>query len=183
MSKGKLLIFEMALDFIGEFPIESVDENSKAARLCKKNYGLAKKSVLRLSCWSSATKTEMVSDFSRVNGMYRYKIPEGCVRVCNFGDSEYTIEGREIVTSLSPPIKLLYVDSNVEEKILDPLLIRSIAAYLAWTISYSLTGSLGLSQSMYKLYKLVLKDALLANVRENGSPISSGRSFWLESRG
>ena len=182
MSRGKLLIFETALDFIGEFPIKGVDENTKAARLCAKNYDLAKKSVLRLNCWNSATKTELISNSKKVNDLHRYEIPGGCVRVCNFGGSEFSIEGREVVTSLPPPVKLTYVDSGVEETTMDPLLVRSIAAYLAWMIAYSLTGSLGLSQSLYKMYKLVLKDALLANAREKNSFPHLLRSSWLESR-
>ena len=175
-------ICNRALDMLGAEPVTSLDDNTKAARLCARNYEPVRDAVLRAYPWNAAVRRASLAALAEAPAWgyaRQFQLPEGpspepCLRLlaidgeADFG-LRYKIEGRRALTDEAAPLNILYIARIDDPASLDPQLADVIATRLAADLSYSLTSSAALGQSLMDIYQAKLNEARITDAEE-GSP-------------
>lgn len=172
-------ICNRALDMLGAEPVTSLDDDTKAARLCARNYEPVRDAVLRAYPWNAAIRRTSLAALSEAPAWgyaRQFQLPEGpdpepCLRLLAIdGESEfglrYKIEGRRILTSEPAPLRILYIARLSDPSQLDPMLADVIATRLAADLSYSLTASAALGQTLMGIYQAKLNEARMTDAEE-----------------
>ena len=175
MATSAVDICNSALNIIGASNIISLDEDSKAGRICKQRYPNVRDSVFRSHPWNCLiNRVQLTANTSAptFEFQYQYDLPADpfCLRVIKleFLETVYRIEGRKLLTNESQ-LKLIYVDRNENVSDYDMLLSESIAAAMASDLAYPLVGSNTLAQQMYDMYQRKLSEARFVDSTE-GTP-------------
>jgi hypothetical protein len=175
-------ICNRALDMLGAEPVTSLADNTKAARLCARNFGPVRDAVLRAYPWNAAIRRASLAalaespawGYARQFPLPEGPMPEPCLRLLaidgevDFG-ARYTIEGRRVLSSEPAPLNILYIARIEDPSQLDPMLDDVIATRLAADLSYSMTASAALGQSLMEIYQVKLAEARITDAQE-GSP-------------
>lgn len=139
-------IANRALSVVGaEGTLLTMEDASKEGRLCKLNYDLSRRAMLRMHPWNFAIGRVALSPSSTApawGANFYYPLPVDCLRVLKLDDSDlpYKIEGRTICCSLTT-VNLKYVIDVTDPLQFDSLFIDCLAQHLALKICYSLTQS------------------------------------------
>jgi hypothetical protein len=168
-------IINSAMNMIGASNIISRGEDSKAARVSNQRYDSIRDAVLRSHSWNCAvTRVSLAadSDTPAFDWAYQFTLPTDpfCLRVLRLDhlDIDHRVEGRKIVTDEST-INLVYIARITDPNVFDTLLVEAISARLAADVSFTLSQSTSLTQSMYALYDTKLKEARFVDATE-GTP-------------
>lgn len=175
-------ICNRALDMLGAEPVTSLDDNTKASRLCVRNYEPVRDAVLRAYPWNAAVRRASLAALADAPGWgyaRQFQLPEGpspepCLRLLVVdGETEfgrrYKIEGRRVLTDEAAPLNILYIARVVDPSQLDAMLADVIATRLAADLSYSLTASAALGQTLMDIYQAKLAEARATDAEE-GTP-------------
>jgi hypothetical protein len=148
MAYQTLDICNAALVRIGEKPINSLDDDSPAARIVKLRYRAVFDFVLTLHPFSSALhRIKLLPDalYEKVlHYSYRYAVPNDCLRFLEVYDKngehlhDFELEGNSILTNATDFIALRYVRRVTDENLIDFGLGQLIALNLAWDIAQRL---------------------------------------------
>ena len=184
-----------ALDLLGEPPITSFLDGNKAANLCQRNYPVVRDYVLRSFDWSYA-RTRLALNASveaPVSGFeYQYPLPTNpyCLRVLDVesddgrsageGDVVFSLEGRNILTDEETCI-VLYTARITDVNDMDAMLMRVIAARLAFDMVSSFGGGPDRYELMLRTYHLRLNEAMLVAAMEN-PPAKMTERTWVDER-
>ena len=175
MATSAVDICNSALNMIGASNIISLDEDSKAGRICKQRYTNVRDAVFRSHVWNClVNRVQLTADVSAPTSefQYQYTLPTDpyCLRVIKleFLDTVYRIEGRKLLTNESQ-LKLIYVGRDENVSNYDQLLSESIAAGMASDLAYPLVGSNTLAQQMFDMYQRKLSEARFVDATE-GTP-------------
>tara|TARA_B100000242_G_scaffold294074_1_gene274581 strand:+ start:12859 stop:13452 length:594 start_codon:yes stop_codon:yes gene_type:complete len=175
MATSAVDICNSALNMIGASNIISLDEDSKAGRICKQRYTNVRDAVFRSHVWNClVNRVQLTADVSAptFEFQYQYTLPTDpyCLRVIKleFLDTVYRIEGRKLLTNESQ-LKLIYVGRDENVSNYDQLLSESIAAGMASDLAYPLVGSNTLAQQMFDMYQRKLSEARFVDATE-GTP-------------
>ena len=185
-------ICRLALDLLGDFAISDLDEASKQARLCKRNYGPMRDAVLRAHPWNCALvrltlpRAATSPAFGFLN---KFTLPADCLRLLPLkADGAFDgrpiahrIEGRDVLCDADAPLPVLYIRRIANTALFDPLLVHAIAARLAWQIAYNLTGSRTKQAEAGQIYRAIVKEARRIDGME-GTPEPQAPSAWLSAR-
>lgn len=158
-----------ALGQLGESPIMSLDDNSKAARLCKRFYSDIRDAVLRAYPWRCAIAFQELgllagsSAISNSGYAYTYQLPVDpfCLRALLInGDTSIKWErvGNKIVTD-EPSVTLKFIKRIIDPGEYDALLMDALIARLAQILSYPITGNPKMGIAAWELYKEKLGEA------------------------
>jgi len=185
MAQSIIEICNSALTKIGSESILSLSDGSKTATTCKERYEACKKYVLRRHPWNCAIKRSILSPLVGTPAFgftYSFQLPVDCLRVLSVNDSQddFTIEGRNILID-SDAIELKYIWDVNDPKLFDSTLDEAIATYLAWDISYKITQSNTLRESLRQDFTLALKKAKTPDAQES-FPQEIEANFYLDSR-
>jgi len=181
MAGTNVIIANMALDLIGARYISAMNEASKEARACNRNYELCRRAVLRDHPWNFATKrvildtadtTAPAFEFAR-----RFALPDDFIRVHTiyYADATvvdqgaYKLEGGFLLTDESV-LWLRYVYDLQATTAFDPLFDQALAAKLAADIAFLITASESTAQSMEQKYRDALTKAKFTDSVEDPSP-------------
>lgn len=160
-------LFGNALGRVGEAAPGQLDENSKAARLCKQHYDQARRVVLASGPFVSARKRGFLARVSDpfVDGdtewTYAYRLPADFLRVFSVNDlarPEYELSGPNMLTNYES-VMLKYTADQTELYTLHPKVIDAIAAELAVRICMPLTRDKVLMKELKQEAQEVLFDA------------------------
>lgn len=185
-------ICNRALDLLGADPIASLEDPSKPARLCARNFGAVRDAVLRAYPWNCALRRASLPALAAAPawGFARaFVLPEGpeppyCLRLWRLeqdDDLPYRIEGRRVVTDRASPLNILYIARLEEAGELDALAAEAVAARLAVYLSANLTETASRTQAMTAYYQATMAEARTADAQEGSADFLTG-STWLESR-
>jgi len=185
-------ICRLALDLLGDFAISDLDEGSKQARLCKRNYGPMRDAVLRAHPWNCAlqrTTLPKAAPAPAFGFLNRFILPADCLRLLPLKAGgafdgrpvAHRIEGRDVLCDADGPLPVLYIRRIANTALFDPLLVHAIAARLAWQIAYNLTGSRTKQAETGQIYRAVLGEARRIDGQE-GTPEPPVPSAWLSAR-
>src|SRR5688572_8267905 len=109
MANSDTEICNIALGHLGEAPITSLNEDSKAAWACNLHYALTRDELLRGHRWNFAKDRVQLSELAEgpaFGWARQFQLPADCLRVLEFNDQEigdwiseeYEIEGRRLLT-------------------------------------------------------------------------------------
>lgn len=148
-------ICNMALAHLGQEPIMTLDDESKASRLCKQFYDSCRHSLLRLAPWSFALKSMALAKDADTDS---FRLPVNCLYVCKVSTDRYILKQNFIWASESS-IEILYVEDVEEVVNMDALFKELFALKIAKEICYNLTADLNLTQLMENKYDRLEADA------------------------
>lgn len=190
MSISVVSICNQALDLLGADPITSLADDSKAARLCQRNYEGVRDTVLRAYPWNSAMCRALLPALASkpmFGYRFHYQLPTGpepaaCLRVYQVMDGDdYRIEGRRLLTDYPPPLQVLYIGQVLDPNQFDPLLAEAISARLAVYLAGNLTESASRIETMRSHYREILQEARAMDAQEGRADMIEANE-WLNSR-
>jgi len=165
-------IANSALNNIGASNINSLTEDSVAARICNQRYVFVRDAVFRAHPWNCLIRRASLAQNSTAPDWqyaYAYSLPTDpyCLRIANIEDlsTDYKVEGRTIATDNST-MKIVYVARITDPNEYDVLLMETIAARLAADIVYALTNNNTLTATMWELYNQKLGEARFVDATE-----------------
>lgn len=193
-----------ALDKVGEKPITSLDDGTKAANLVKRAFAIVRDSELRKRRWSfSIKRKQLAADATAPLFGYgaQYTLPTDCLRVLSVvsidlgpdlsdyhgdGDSAlYRIEGRKILYGSSgataTALPLRYIASIEDTTQWDACFGEAFACKLAMELAEPLTGSDSKRQMAAAEYREALAEAQRANALEL-PPRQISDDSWIMAR-
>ena len=195
MANSTVELCNRALDLIGTNSITSLNDNSKAARLCNRNFGPVRDAVLRSYPWNCAMArarlpalvTAPAFGYARAFQLPQGPDPAYCLRVWEINgepaeDIDYQIEGRTIVTDEAAPLDIRYVARIEDPTLFDPLLDDAIAARLAVDIAFSLVSNATLVTELRNAYVAKMNEARMIDAREGKIRVETYADDWTGSR-
>lgn len=175
MATSAVDICNSALNMIGASNIISLDEDSKAGRICKQRYPNVRDGVFRSHPWNClVNRVQISADVSApaFEFLYQYTLPADpyCLRVLRLErlDIVYRVEGRKLLTNEST-LFIQYIGKNENVSTYDTLLSESLAAAMASDLAYPLVGSASLTNQMNDIYQRKLSEARFVDSTE-GTP-------------
>ena len=194
-------IANYALNSLGANNISSFDENSKPARLINQRFDSVRDSVFRSHPWNCLLRRAELakeSDSPAFGYANQFVLPTNpyCLRVLEFsngtlsypqdnmfnntGGPVFVIEGRKLLSD-EGVAKIKYVARVTDPQEYDANLIDTLAAAIAFEVSYAITGSNTVKQMMAAEYSDKLKQAAFVDGTE-GAPQRLEASEFIESR-
>jgi hypothetical protein len=190
MAMSTVSICNRALDLLGADPITSLEDGSKAANLCQRNFAPSADSVLRLYPWNAALRRARLPALSEAPAwgyLYQYQLPQGpepafCLRLLEIDNgSDYRVEGRRILADYAAPLDILYIGRVTDTAAFDPLLAEAVAAKLAVHLAGNLTESGSRIEATRSYLRDVLAQAKAIDAQEGGAT-SLVVDAWLQAR-
>lgn len=133
-------IASAALLKLGEEPITSFTEAGKPASLANNTYATYRDALMRAHPWNFAIRRVALaaSSTTPVYGYdYAYPLPADpnyCLRVLHVEDATelgFQVEGRQIVSDLSPPLNITYIQRVTDPNLWDALFVEALVSKLA----------------------------------------------------
>jgi hypothetical protein len=193
-------IANSALTKLGAARITALTDNTKEAREINAIYELRRNRLLRAFNWSFAmTRTTLsaLADAPSWGYSYKYQMPSDCLRVVQIDDywvipstsdfiggpdtEPYTIEGREIHTDISAPLKIRYIKRITNPGTFDDCFVVVLAYDLAFEACEAITQSSTKKADMRQGKRDELLEAIRANAIEL-PPQAIADDSWLASR-
>lgn len=174
-------IVNRALLKLGGSPVTSLTDNSPSARvmsglwdsvrkseLCKRfwNFALARSSLPALAdapAWGYGYAYQLPVDFLKIMQVNDYFQVYGTSEYRNMDDSPYAIEGQNILTDYSAPLKIRYVADITDPGLFDPLFDEVMASKLAYEGCYAIMQSRDGQRMADQDYKQALSAASISN--------------------
>ena len=190
MTVSVVSICNRALDTLGADPITSLEDTSKAGRLCSRNYVISRDAVLRAYPWNCAMARASLAALTETPAFgfaYYYQLPTDFLRLWRLQDDDegvvkWRIEGRRIATDQAAPLLIVYAQVVEDPAQFDALLVDALAARLAADIAYSLVGSQQAQAAAWDVYRAKLTEARQIDAQEQGVPDEFSAPDWIESR-
>jgi hypothetical protein len=188
---NEVTICNKALDLLGEPPIISLTDDTRAGRLCKKNFDLARDYVTSLHPWRFARKRVVISPMTATPAFgfdNQFQLPSDMLRHflittdSNVPLDEYKIEG-DVLLSDHNPIYMIYI-ARLTDALLtrsDPTFAEAISGYLAFVMATPLTQNSQLQQAMSQYAELALRRARGIDSK-NDQPQQIHANEFVESR-
>lgn len=192
-------ISNSALNMLGATNIQSLTEDSKAARIINQRFEAVRDAVFRSHTWNSLIRRATLSRLTTAPAFgyaYQFALPTDCLRVLEFtngtfsypqdnifnnsGGPVYVIEGRNLLTD-ETVAKVKYIAKETDTNLYDSLLVETLSARLAYEICYALTGSNSHLASTKSLYDEKMKEARFVDATE-GATERFEASDLIESR-
>lgn len=184
-------ICNLALQSLGAKSISTLVEDTVAGRACNRIYAHARDLELRAHPWSfararvavAASSTDPVFGYAK-----QYQMPSDCLRILptnghggTTNQDDFQIEGRQILTNASSPIKLVYVRQVTDPNTFDQLFVELLVARIAMEIAEKVTQSNQKKEDAMSLYVAARKEARRVNAFER-PPQEEPVDSWINAR-
>lgn len=190
---SEVAVANMAVDVIDDYPLTSLDDDTKVGRFMARNFGPARDEILQRYPWHFAKKRALVAASATAPAFgwdYAYNFPDDCLKPLplrtdgewNGQPIPFEVESRQILTDKSGPLKLLYIRRVTAMSQWTPLAARVLANYLALLGAQNITGKSSYAEKASALLRDSLEIAKLADTLEFGSPESQYRYDILDVR-
>lgn len=191
MATSKVQICNSALIKIGAARINSLEDENKAAKICKEQYDKLRKKLLRAHPWNFAIRRISLGQSAitpEFDFAYQYPLPKDVLRVLDTNlleDEVWAIEydqtdDRVLVTD-SAAVKIKYLKDIEDVSVFAPDFEEALAFLIASDLAYSMTNSRTLATTMYQAYKAEVAEARSFDAQE-GSRDSVDANEWLDER-
>lgn len=170
MAVSEVAICNSALAKIGADRIGSLDDDSRAAKLCKEQYYKIRDMLLRAHPWNFAIKRASLAASVTAPAFgytYAYPVPVDFVRALEVNENLYDWEkeGISILTDESE-CELKYI-AEVPVGYFDTTFDELLAVKLAHDICSDLSSSPTIKQMLADEYKALLREARLFDAQES----------------
>lgn len=192
MTISDVAICNLALDLLGADTISQIGENSKAGKLCQRNYEPLRDAVLRAYPWNSVTRRATLAKLDAAPAWgfaNQYQLPEGpnperwLAMAYVEGElegtaSRYKIEGRKLLSDDGPSLNILYIARITDPTLYDPLLVQAMAARIAWQLAFPITGERSVAADMANMYRALLLEARRRDAQEGTADPVEPTGWW-----
>ena len=175
-----------ALDKAGHSAITSLEDNTKAARLCLRNWPLVRDRVLRMHPWNFAVKrTNLAAHETAPDWGFtaKFPLPSDFLRLLEVRDlstGEFQLENGFIHANATV-LYIRYIASITDPNVYDALFIDTVATRLAAELAEPLTQSTTKKKALLEEYDVFIDDAKRANAQEN-PPVVYEEDDWISVR-
>lgn len=186
-------IANMALGVLDEAPIDSLDENVKAARLLNLHFDLTREVELKKHTWvfailSSDVESSLVETGCGM-GRYSYPVPSDALRVLPITENgepdgrkiPFRREGDLLYCGRSGPRRIRYIGNLIDPNDWDSLFTDVLVAALAVKVAHPLTQKTGMIDIARNAYQTALMEAQRVNAIERGHQVQ--KQTWAQARG
>jgi len=181
-------IANAALVILGERRISDLGADTKTAKLLAERYDDVRDELLRLLPWTFATTrgslpvdaTPPAWGFTNA-----FVLPGDCLRLLSVDNphhSNWTVEGRRILTGLPAPLSITYTRRVVDPLEMDVLFRETLAAKLATEIAEAITGAREKIVASHARFAERVAAAAAANGQED-RPKAVVANEWVAARG
>lgn len=185
-------ICRSALNLLGDYPLNSLEEDTKQARLCRQEYEGVRDATFAAHPWRCLKKRDELAATTEKPPFgwgYAYNLPVDCAYVVppsveGIYDSdpiEYEVQGRQLLCDLAGPLPVIYVRRSENTADYDPMLRQAIAAHLAMWLSFPITGIARKFEEMSSLYTFTLNEAKRIDSK-GGTPLPAAAPGWERAR-
>ncbi|RVD58577.1 hypothetical protein EN828_20505 [Mesorhizobium sp. M2D.F.Ca.ET.185.01.1.1] len=193
MAITPLDIANMALAVLDEAPIDSLDQDVKAARLLNLHLDLTREGELAKHAWVFAILSAQVAGADTGSGdctlNYVYELPADCIRplplTANGEPDGQPISWRQeaglIYSDQAGPLTIRYLANLTDPNDWDALFTEVLVAALAIKIAHPLTHKAGMIDIARAAYDRALDAAFSANAIQRGGRLYTGA--WAAQRG
>ncbi len=190
----KVNILNMALDYVGQAPISSIDPaSSRLETVVARHYDPVRRALLREYMWNFAKARAVLARSGTPEFDYTdaFTLPADCVRVISITDSngivdllDYDIQGRDLYIDAggATALYLRYVKDTEEISEFDPIFVQLLALRLALKLAYRLSLKKGLVDQLSALIGAEEIKAVTIDGQERPPKIARRRSDWLSAR-
>jgi hypothetical protein len=179
MATSAVDICNSALYKIGAQRINSLSDDTKAAKICNDQYDRLRKEVLRAHPWNFAiTWVELAATVNTpVSDDYEneFLLPSDVLRILetdiqdNVGwEVGNNVDGNKVIFCNSDSLKVKYIKDMTNTTRFAPDFEEALAFRLAADMAYSLVQSQAVQQSMFQYYQLALARAMSFDAQEKG---------------
>jgi hypothetical protein len=190
MSRSVVSICNQALDLLGAASITSLDDGSKQAGLCSRNYEPARDATLRAYPWNCARARASLAAQVAAPAWGDEKVfplPEDCLRVVAIDADvafglRWRVEGRSLLVASDGPVSVAYVRRMDDPTQMDELLVQAIAARLAAMLAWPVTGIQGIQDRMLALAERLTREARMIDAREQSQDDDTVADLWSGAR-
>lgn len=190
-----------ALTILGAGAINAITDTSAQARALNAVWNLERDSELRKHRWKFAITRATLPALASVpaSGPYnqQFQKPAGCLRILEIGTSypgadlsdyrsgptsdDYSIEGSMILSNLSAPLAIRYIQQITDPTLFDTAFAKLFASKLAEVVCFRITQSHDSEKIAISRYKQDLSDAIRANALET-TPTVLADDTWVSTR-
>lgn len=192
-------ICNYAMTILGEQPITSLLDNTPRARALNAVYATELQAELTSHWWNFSIKRVQLPALTTAplyQFKYAYQLPPDFCGIIDVGnmfpsvdlsdyigsdDSQWAIEGQNLVCNYGPPMYLRYTSNAITEGQWDSAFVRAFAAKLAATVAEMLTQNTTKCQKAQAQYD----KALLMAIRSNSAqlpPQKPADDTWMIAR-
>ena len=193
MAITPLDIANMALAVLDEAPIDSLDQDVKAARLLNLHFDLTRESELAKHTWVFAILSASVPGADTGSGdctlTYVYELPADCIRPLPLTDNgepdgvpiSWRQEAGLIYSDQPGPLTIRYLANLTDPNDWDALFTEVLVAALAIKLAHPLTHKAGMIDIARAAYDRALDTAFSANAIQRGGRLYT--NAWAQRRG
>lgn len=185
-----------ALAHCGEASITSINQETKSARILKRQYDLTRKRLLSRYRWNFAKKRAILAadPSAPLSGFsFKYRTPSDLINLIGVLDGSggdqrnytgadivYKSEGNFILSNANP-LSIVYIADVEDTSQFDASFSACLEYFLATKIYYDLTKGTDRYNALVQEREKSLKEARLAHAFENTPEIITA-SDWVDSR-
>ena len=175
-----------ALDKAGHGAITSLDDNTKAARLCSRNWPLVRDRVLRSHPWNFAVvRTNLAPHETAPSWGFtaKFPLPSDFLRLLEVRDlstGEFQLE-KGFIHANATVLYIRYISRIEDPNVYDALFFDTVATRLAAELAEPLTQSTTKKKALMEEYDAFIVDAKCADAQEN-PPAEYEEDSWVEVR-
>lgn len=149
-------ICNTALTCLGADTINSLDEPTINATLCKQLYQQVRTQLLFNHPWNFAIKRQALAQLDapaeQKDYKYAYKLPANCIRLLKVEqDISYRLEGRDILTN-TPECFIKYIDDVQDSSLYSQGFVQDLIAKIRSLLVYPITKSTSAQQYWEQIY-------------------------------
>jgi hypothetical protein len=193
MATTPLDVANMALAVLDEAPIDSLDQDVKAARLLNLHFDLTCEAELTKYAWVFAILSASVAGTDTGSGSctlnWAYELPADCLSPLPLTDNgepggvpiSWRQEAGLIYSNMSSPRIIRYVANLTDPNDWDALFTEVVVAALAIKIAHPLTHKSGMIDIARGAYDRALDAAFNAHAIQRGGKLST--TSWAQARG
>lgn len=185
-------IANMALDYLDEAPLTSIDDGTSVARWMKRNFWPMAWGLMRKHPWNFAIARISLAA-SAVPPLFgwaqAYPLPADCLRVLaptTDGSEDgpplpHRVEGQSLLTDQLPPLNLRYIRRIDNTGLFDNQFCDALAAALAQKAAHFITGKQSYAQTLAQVFAGLMNEAQTVDALE-GTPDAPIDGDWLNAR-
>ena len=186
---SKTSICNLALAYLGQAPITSIEQDNERARWLQLFYDPVRDEVLRTHNWAFAAADEpLLLVKTGAGGEFVYKYPADALFVrrvysaaahtaFQFAERFDKDTHQRVLVSPAPRARAVYTRQITDETQFDPAFVKCFALALACDGALALTGDVDLSARLQQKYTLCLEEARRTNMSENRSTVAQTDAF------
>lgn len=182
-------ICRVALSLLGANPINSFDDKTTEAVLCRDTYPFARDSVLEEYEWKFARRTGQLNllddDPPPDRPDYRwFQLPSDTLRVIQVLGPDMPYRwgryGLQLLVNTSETLQVEYTPKDVEASLFSPSFAYAVSCKLAVMMADALTGNPALTSAMNNLYGQALAVAVVNDAKQEDTPQSCADNPLVE---